>query len=139
MSNMDSRNLAHVRAIAQKIDDISAGLVYYCEDCEEEIVISPQDEECEVDTCPHCGGQLTPMTFDKYFDDPLGIEYRTFGKNQDINSVKICVAWGGPAIYVDTADAKVKLFWWRDYAEAEFSTDASNEITDLFNEYWSCQ
>ena len=76
MSDMDSRNLAHVREIAQKIDNISAGLVYYCEDCGEEITI-PQDGELEADTCPHCGGQLTQMDFHKYFEDCLDIEYRT--------------------------------------------------------------
>ena len=138
MSNMDSRNLAHVREIAQKIDNISAGLVYYCEDCGEEITI-PQDGELEADTCPHCGDQLTQMSFARYFDDHLGVEFRTNGKNHDINSVRVCIAYGGPSIYVDTADAKVKLYWWNDYAEAEFSTEARDEITELFNEIWSYQ
>lgn len=138
MSDMDSRNLAHVREIAQKIDNISAGLFYYCEECGEEIIISSQDGEHETDTCPHCGEQLMQMDFFEYFKDALDVEYRTRGRNQDINSVRICIAYGGPSIYVDTADAKVKLYWWNDYAEAEFSTEAKYEITELFNEYWMC-
>lgn len=131
-----------VKEIAQMIESIHGETILYCEHCGEmwhdDGTIEP-DEYGDL-ICPHCKDEnVHLMRWDEYFRDVYDIEYRVSSKHDDIKSVMICVAFGGPSIYVDTGDCKVKLYWWGDYAEAEFSREAADEITDFFNDLWNCE
>lgn len=137
----------HVKSIAQTIDDIHDGDMYYCPCCGgwynmEAVEIKDLEDEDGVPCCPDCESDeaLELVGFADYFNDGIyNIEYRAPSKHDDITSVSVMVACGGPNIYIDTADCKVKLYWWMDYAEAEFSRGAGDEITDYFNEIWNCE
>ena len=139
-------NKAHVESIAQRLTDIYNGLIWYCPDCGKEVKMSTPEydamaikNEYDMVTCPDCDADLEQFTFYNQFEDVYDIEYRVESKHADtIKSVSLMVAFGGPNIYVDTADCKVKLYWWRDYAECEFSRAVGDEITDMFNELWNC-
>lgn len=130
-------NKAHVESIAQRLTDISNGLIWYCPDCGKEVKIANECVDCH--ECADCDADLEQFTFYNQFEDVYDIEYRVESKHADtIKSVSLMVAFGGPNIYVDTADCKVKLYWWGDYAECEFSRAIGDEITDMFNELWNC-
>ena len=47
------------------------------------------------------------------------------------------VACGGPNIYIDTASALVKLYWWTEYAEYPLSYSARDAIDEWAEEYWN--
>ena len=73
-----------------------------------------------------------------YLSDVYDIEYRIAADRETLNSVKLCVAVGGPNIYVDTGDNLVKLYWWGDYAEAYIPYYISEQITGYFEELYNC-
>lgn len=72
-----------------------------------------------------------------YFENNLGIEYRC-DSNKDYLSVQICVAWGGPNIYVDTGSKQVELYWWGSSAKAPLSERAVEMIDRSFEELYTC-
>lgn len=123
---------AYVKSIAQELTDVYNGIVYYCSNCGHEHKIVTDDPV----ECSKCGTELEPMTLYDFFNDVYDIEYRVSSKHDDIKSVSIMVACGGPNIYIDTADNKVKCYWWTDYADEYISSEIGDEITEMFNEYW---
>lgn len=72
-----------------------------------------------------------------YLQDALDIEYRV-GSDGQYRSAKILVAFGGPNIWVDTADRSVYAAWWGDRATAYYSEDAM-DIDGACAELWSCR
>lgn len=70
-----------------------------------------------------------------YFNDVYDIEYRIDGEG-NYKSVKLMIAGGGPNIYVDTADAYVKLYWGSTYEQAPISYTVSDEIDNIFEEMY---
>lgn len=73
-----------------------------------------------------------------YFSDIFDIEYRVAADKETLNSVKLCVAIGGPNIYIDTGDNLVKLYWYGEYAEAYIPYYISEQITKEFEELYNC-
>lgn len=136
---MDATN--HVKSIAETIEQIHNGIMWLCPHCGESFLIAPDcDDEPLCPDCGDCDEPAGPMTFDDYFQDSIyNIEYRAGSKHDDINSVSVMIACGGPNIYIDTGDKKVKLYWGFDYRECDISTGAADEITDYFNEIWNCE
>ena len=134
-------NREHVKSIAHDINTISDGNMFVCPCCGRYTPYGYATvKECDDEVyCPECDEPMEMVTWYDYFNDILNIEYRAPSKHDDINSVSVCIAWGGPSIYIDTADNKVKLYWWGDYAECEFNRGAADEITDYFNELWNCE
>ena len=130
-----------VKDIAKKLDDIANGCLYICPCCGNTFDINELSQSEEDNYyCPECDDTILDLfTMYDYLENTLGIEYRVFNKEDDINSVKICIAYGGPNIFIDTEDNKVKLYWYSDYSECEFSQDASNEINYVCNEIWNSQ
>lgn len=136
-------NTDHVKSIAETIEQIHDGELYYCPHCGDMIhwdKINHNEEE-DTDYCPECGEEVYQATMSDYFNDGsvYDIEYRVGSKHDDIKSVSVMVAFGGPNIYIDTGDKKVKLYWWGDYAECDISTGCADEITDFFNDIWNCE
>ena len=72
------------------------------------------------------------------YDDVLDITYHV-GSDGKVKSVELLVGYGGPNIYVDTSDNKVKGYWGGDYAESSLDIEAGNEITDYFSELFDCR
>lgn len=73
-----------------------------------------------------------------YFSDCFDIKYTIESDKETLCGVQILVAFGGPNIYIDTNDGKVKLYWWSDYAEYELSPEVIESINDTFQDIFYC-
>lgn len=153
----DEENRQHCISIAKELEAIADGEMYRCpycgnlyslEDLEKENPYKIDDDETDEETddderphkCPHCDEEIEEpeqASMYDYFDDVYDIEYRIDG-NGEYRSVQLCVAWGGPGIYVDTGDRKVKLYWWSDRAEAPIFGDACDLIDEEFEDLYKC-
>lgn len=131
-----------IKGIAETLENIVVGNYYYCNHCG---TFGDWDHvnhnEIDIETCPECGSDdLHEMDMYDYFDDDgiYDIEYRVDSKYAEtIRSVKVCVAYGGPNIYIDTMDHKVKCAWWFDYSEVEISECVCNAVNTYFEELWN--
>lgn len=139
-------NFEHCESIANDLADYVAGRVQKCPECGE--TVSLPDNVGDVYKCPHCGevaptgcgyGQNTweELSLYDYFSDCLDIEYRC-NSRKEYKSVEICVAWGGPNIYIDTSGGYVNLYWGGEKADYPLSTDVVESIDDWAEEYWNC-
>lgn len=101
-------------------------------------VISIAEELDELATNPRQDNDdREPYDLTSYFEDCLDIEYRIDGRG-NYRSVKICLACGGPNIYVDTNDNAVKLYWGGTRAAWCVSHETSDAIDDIFEEDYNC-
>ena len=71
-----------------------------------------------------------------YLDDALDIEYTVSGRGDYLGS-RVCVAFGGPNIYIDTRNRKVQGYWGGDYVERSYSRDALG-LDDYLEETFDC-
>lgn len=141
---MSSEDEAAVRSIAQELKDIYNGDLYYCAACDEmhhkkDIVVDEDgDPYCPVYYKRHETYEwLEQATFADFFRTTYDTEYRVSERDAEhIKSVKVAIATGGPGIYVDTGDCKVKLYWSNDYAEASIFSEVAEKITELYDELW---
>lgn len=125
---MTEENYNRCKNIAMELDEIAAGTVYKTEDGD---TINESDITGDLE-------DLEPFTMYDYFSDVYDIKYTIESDRETLYGVKLLVACGGPNIYVDTNDGKVKLFWWNDYAEYDLSPEATNAINDCFQELYYC-
>lgn len=137
--NAAEENRNHCKHIAREIEAYTDGNVYHCPECGEEIRIP--DDVGDKYRCPHCHTVADIDDYEQcsiwdYMSDILDIEYRC-GSDKEYRSCKIMVACGGPNIYIDTASAMVKLYWWTEYAEYPLSYSARDAIDEWAEEYWN--
>ena len=134
-------NQIRVDDIARELDIIACGGMYICPCCQNWFVWDSCETKDDDDGvyCPNCDDEaMEEMCISHYLDYNLGVEYRVDGKDVDyINSVRICVAYGGPNIYIDTGRKSVDLYWWGDDAHAELSNEAVEQINECFEELWN--
>lgn len=100
-------------AIAKELNAYAGGYVHKCPHCEE--VIDFPDGVGDKFKCPHCDyfddvEEFEELSIYDYFDDFLDIDY-TVNRYKEYQSASICIGYGGPNIYIDTAEAEVQLFW----------------------------
>lgn len=133
-------NTAHCIRIAENLDAIANGDCYICPECREIIENYTETDNSFVCDCG-CTADYEPETasMGDYFTEYYNIEYRIGSDMETLNSVEIMIAYGGPNIYVDTADAKIKLYWWGEYAEASLDRSTATEIDNYFDELWCCR
>lgn len=133
---MKNENIMHVKEIAANLEKLYNNQLWKCPECGELVEIDENEKitcGCEVDV-----DDLENVSVLEYFEDNIyDIEYR-IGSDRKFRSVKIMVACGGPNIYIDTADCKVKLYWWTDYAEAEFYREIGEMINEEFEMLFNC-
>jgi len=137
--NAAEENRNHCKHIAREIEAYTDGNVYRCPECDEEIRFP--DNVGDKYRCPHCHNvadvdEYEQLSIWDYMSDILDIEYRC-GSDREYRSCKIMVACGGPNIYIDTAGALVKLYWWTEYAEYPLSYEARDAIDEWAEEYWN--
>lgn len=135
------------KAYAEELDTIASGRAYICPHCGEVITAEELDESEHEDedgntlcTCPHCGADFerddaeTASIFD-YFNknDIYNIEYRIDGQN-DLRSVEIMIACGGPNIYIDTGKNAVCLYWWETSAQYPINSDTAAAVEEYARE-----
>lgn len=154
----DRENRETCIRIAKELEAIADGKMFRCpycgnlyslEDLEKDNPYKFDDDETDDDEtddddnphkCPHCDKEIDDpeqVTMYDYFSDCLDIEYRISGSGE-YRSVELCVACGGPNIYVDTGSRTVKLYWWSDRADAPIFGDACEQIDAEFEELYNC-
>jgi hypothetical protein len=72
--------------------------------------------------------EIEQARLDDYFDGHLGVEF-CVDQNLDLRSVEVCVACGGPAIYV-CSNRGVWGIWWSDKAEQHLPLDVMKAIDE---------
>lgn len=138
--NAEKENRQHCEHIAKEIEAYADGNVYRCPECGEEIRMP--DDVGDKYRCPHCHTVADVDDYEQlsvwdFLSDVFDIEYRC-SSGKEYRSVRIMVACGGPNIYIDTADALVKLYWWNERAEYPLSYEARDAIDEWAEEYWNC-
>ena len=126
------------RRYAEELSDRADGVVRECGECGEVVSIP---EDAPVYKCPCCGNVADRDDYDQktlydYLVDCYDIEYR-IGGDREYRSAEICIAWGGPNVYVDTAENAVKLFWGGARATYHISGALSDEIDDICEEQYN--
>lgn len=137
--NAAEENRQHCKHIALEAEAYADGAVHRCPDCGEEIRFP--DNVGDKYRCPHCHNvadvdEYEQLSIWDYMSDILDIDY-VVSRDREYRSCKILVAWGGPNIYIDTASALVKLYWWTEYAEYPLSYEARDAIDEWAEEYWN--
>lgn len=135
----EDENRTHCKHIAEKAEAYAAGDVHRCPECSTEIHFP--DNVGDKFKCPHCHevndvDDWEQLSIWDYMNDILDIDF-IVSRDREYRSCKICVAWGGPNIYIDTASAYVKLYWWTEYAEYPLSYAARDAIDEWAKEYWN--
>lgn len=115
--NRDAKNFAHVRMIADQIQD---GM--------------PREEHHD-DYDPDYPDGL--MSAYEWLSDVLDIEY-IINSDGSFKSARVCVAFGGPTIWVDFSRGQVELWWWGEYARAGFNEDPMG-IEEALECLWECR
>ena len=72
-----------------------------------------------------------------WLSDNYGVRVTTDLSGETVFGANICVAWGGPNIYIDTEDATVRGYWGCT-TEVPFSYTARDMIEDIIDEWKSC-
>lgn len=135
------------KAYAEELDAVANGDAYICPVCGEIITADELDESEHEDedgatlcTCPHCGEEFAADEVEKasiydYFNknDIYNIEYRVDAQN-DLRSVEIMIACGGPNIYIDTAKNAILLYWWGTSAEYPIDSDTADALEEYARE-----
>lgn len=136
-------NRSCCKHIADELEAHISGNVRRCPDCGETLSRS-WDDVGDKFRCPSCGAVADFDSWDQltiwdYLSDCLDVEFRVSGKHDDEpRSVRVMVACGGPNIYIDSASAAVKLYWWTERAEWPISYDARDALNEWAAEYWGC-
>lgn len=140
----NKENREHCKRIALDLEAYAEGRVYRCAECGEVCTIE-ETEDAEGFTAyrTSCGHTLEyepeQLGLYDYFEDALDVEFRVSGRARDeLRSVCIMVACGGPNIYIDTATRAVELYWWGDRASYPISSDAAEAVDEWAAEYWGC-
>lgn len=113
--------------------------------------VDPTHDESGAMCCPECGewvqfGDYTTEDYAEqaslydYIADAYDFEVTRGGLSADspIRGVRVCVAFGGPNIYIDTNECAVKLYWWSDRAEYAIARDACDALDELIEEMTVC-
>ena len=115
--NRDAKNYAHVKRIADQIQDgmLSEG----------------ERDEYDADY----GDSM--MDGFEWLEDALDIEY-IINADGSFKSARVLVAFGGPTIWVDFSRGRVELWWWGEYAVAGFDEDPMG-IEEALQTLWECK
>lgn len=133
------------KAYAEELEACASGNAYICPVCGEIITADEMDEHEDEDgntlyTCPHCGANFEEDEAEQasiydYFknNDIYNIEYRIDAQN-DLRSVEIMIACGGPNIYIDTEKNAICLYWWGTSAEYPINYDTAAAVEEYARE-----
>lgn len=135
------------KAYADELEAIASGNAYICPICGEVITADEMDESEQEDedgntlySCPHCGANFEEDEAEQasicdYFknNDIYNIEYRIDAQN-DLRSVEIMIACGGPNIYIDTGKNAICLYWWGTSGEYPIDSDTAAAVEEYARE-----
>lgn len=117
------------RWIVEKVEALASGSLY---DTETGEMIDRDDLED-----PNDYDESRYQNLFDYIADNLGIKIITGIDGGDYYGAEICVAWGGPNIYIETRDSYVRGYWG-DEVSIPFSYIARDAVDDIIDELRSC-
>lgn len=128
------------KRIADEVDAYADGLVHRCPECNEEVIFP--DDVGDKFRCPHCESvsdvdDWEELSIYDCLDDILDIDF-TVNRYKELRSCEICVGFGGPNIYIDTADAYVKLYWGSTREKYPIKYSTNDAINDWAEDYYNC-
>ena len=139
---MKDENFKMCLSISKELDDAVEGKLHKCPYCRNTFNIDDAEEiendNCDiVYICPHCKElideyDLEQIDLYEYLSDAYDIEY-IINSRKEYQSVRITVATGGPAIWIDTDKRAVCLAWWGETAQASILPQTCNCI-DAYGE-----
>lgn len=131
---MNGYNMAEM---AQRMNDIADGLIWYCPKCGEE----HRARDYPSVVCPHCKrGDCQEITFEAEFDNALDAEITASPYSPDtVKSGGVLITYGGPNIWVTTSPAEVHLYWGLSEESSPISEDAKDGILDYLQEVWDAR
>ena len=126
-------------SIVETLNDFNDGKVYDCEtgamvdkdELEEAWIKEHEDEEFELD-------EERYEDLYTWLSDNYGVKIITDITGEDLFGAEICVAWGGPNIYIETRDAYVRGYWGSTTVEVPFSYSVCDKINDIINDWKEC-
>ena len=140
----DRENREHCKHIAEELEKYANGEIYRCPECGEAIEWNNDQYNSEEAsyTCSHCDAtfeesELEALSLWDYLSDALDFRF-LMASDKSVIAVKICVAFGGPNIWIDTESQSVELYWWTDRASYPISRAVCDALDEWAEEYWGC-
>lgn len=136
-----NENLDQCISISDELDKFVDGLVYTCPDCHSKIEIP--ETVGDKFKCPCCKetrdiDEYEQCSLYDYFDgNVLDIDFLV-NYQKEYRGVKICVAWGGPSIYISTISGDVELYWWTESEKYRMKSDTITALDEWAEEYFEC-
>lgn len=134
-----SDNEAWVESIAKTLDDIAHGRAILVDGVIKTWDELTDDERKAYEENRDIGDEDQPhdaSMFD-YLAENYGVWY-TLDWDKELVHGKVCVAFGGPNIYINTDTGKVELYWWLDRADAPMTDAAIEAVNDFLDELYHC-
>ncbi len=147
---MKEENFQTCLNLSKELDEVVEGNLYKCPHCGNYFKLSDAEETTDEDgdtvyicPCTHCKEPINEYELEKisiydYFANAFDIEY-IINSRKEYQSIRITVATGGPAIWIDTDKSQVRLAWWGEKAQASILPQTCNAIDaygeELFGEY----
>ena len=135
-SERENRDIC--RRYAEELEQYADGMAHRCTHCGT-VNIIPEDapKYC----CEYCRAQIErdeweQLTLYDYLTECFDIEYR-IGGDKEYRSAEICMAWGGPNIYIDTARDAINLFWGGERETFYISGELSDQIDYICEEQYN--
>lgn len=126
MTDTDEELRQQCRDMADTLNALASGQ-YYDTETGEFVDIIPDDEEDRY------------QSLEEYvLDDNLGIKIIIDIDGNCFYGAEICVAWGGPNIYINTRTSYVEGYWGCTEVKEPFSYTASDEINNYIEELRGC-
>lgn len=125
--------------LAEEVNAYADGNIYRCPECGE--VVEMPDDVGEKFKCYHCKevaevDQYERLSIYDYMDDILDIDF-TVNRYKEYTSCSICIGWGGPNIYIDTADAYIKLYWGSTREQYPIRYETRDQIDEWAEDYYN--
>lgn len=77
-----------------------------------------------------------PMSASDYVFEALDVEYTVSSKKEYLGAT-LCVAFGGPSVYIDTRKQLVEGYWWGDRYSTEYTDNVG--LDDAARDIFECQ
>ena len=125
--------------LAEELNAYADGNIYRCPECGE--VVEMPDDVGDKFKCYHCKeiaevDQYEQLSIYDYMDDILDIDF-TVNRYKEYTSCSICIGWGGPNIYIDTADAYIKLYWGSTREQYPIRYETRDQIDEWAEDYYN--
>ena len=130
-----NENREHCKRIAEDVEAYAEGRVYRCPNCGEHV----QDNVLFCDCGEHVDlidGEWEQLGLYDYMEGVLDIEYTVQSDRTTLKGVRLCVAFGGPTIHIDTIRRAVVLNWWTENEQFPLSHEVCDMLDEWAQEMW---